>query len=126
MIGGLIASIALRTGMGARTVRIGLAILLLLLAIGAWKLWLSNHDDAVVATRDLQAENTAFKAKARADGVVARQRTKDEGRLRAETRSLQEIDHAPNASDLDRRLARHRCLRAQQAARVERRSPPEC
>jgi hypothetical protein len=83
------------------------------------------YDAAVISRHEAKQEAATAKADRKADGKAAAQRQDDDRRLTQEEQQLEEVQkHAP--TDLDRRLAFHRCLRLQQSARAEGREPPAC
>lgn len=119
-----LAGLAMKLGVAerfARPVGIGAVVIALLLALWALK---SCYDARLIATHDAGQRAATAEADRKADTKAAEQRRADDARLSTETRELEKSREAD--TDVDRRLARHRCLRLQQAARAERRQPPAC
>jgi len=83
------------------------------------------YDASIISRHEARQEAATAKADRKADAHAAEQRRTDDTRLDQESTQLQKAQ-ANATSDTDRRLARHRCLRLQQAARRERREPPAC
>ena len=91
-----------------------------LLGLAKW-----GYDRSVIRKYEAPREAAIARADRKADAVVAITRRADDARLVQETTQLKKVE--ANAHTVtDRRLARHRCLRLQQAARRERRKPPTC
>lgn len=89
------------------------------------------YDHSIVSAHDAKIEASAAKADRKADQKAAEQAAKDAQRLDYETDQLiKAVDNAPKdpnvSDDLERRLAYHRCLRLQQAARANSLKPPRC
>ena len=83
---------------------------------------------AGTSARDLQRERgnvTSLEPKGRADEHAAGRRLIDADRLRTEEQGLKGVRHE-GQNPTERRLARHRCLRAQQSARAAGRPAPAC
>jgi hypothetical protein len=125
MFGLSFASLALKLGTSERTVKFGLialAIVLLVIGAGVAK---CSYDRSVV--NNATAKQTASNAIAdrKADTHAGNTRRTDDARLTQESQQLEKVQ-AHAQTDLDRRLARARCLRAQQAARAGGREPPAC
>jgi hypothetical protein len=97
------------------------ALLLILAAFVVVKI----HDHRIIATHDAKQDATNSKADRKADSHAAEQRRADDTRLNQEADQLKKAqDNAK--TDHDRRLARFRCIRLQQAARRDGKQPPSC
>jgi uncharacterized protein YfaS (alpha-2-macroglobulin family) len=106
----------------ARPLAIAALVMALLAAMGGLK---CAYDRNLI--RDHQAAQAAANARAdrKADARAAETRRADDARLTQESTQLEKVQaNAPN--DTARRLARHRCLRLQQAARRDGKQPPAC
>lgn len=106
----------------ARVVAIGGLLALLAGAMGGVK---CAYDRRLIDNHEARREAASAKADRKADAKAAVQRRADDARIAQEQVQLERVQ-ANATSDMDRRLARHRCLRLQQAARRERRQPPAC
>lgn len=99
----------------------GLAIAILVLSLGLK----CAYDRSVIRNHTNAQEAATAKADRKADATAADQRRVDDARLSQETQQLEKAQ--TNATtDTDRRLAKHRCLRAQQEARRLGKQPPTC
>lgn len=83
------------------------------------------YDASVISRHEAKQDAATAKADRKADAKAAVQRQSDDKRLDQESTQLEKAQ-ANATSDTDRRLARHHCLRLQQAARREHREPPAC
>jgi hypothetical protein len=106
----------------AKPVVFGMLALALAAALwGGWALLkhniISNHEAKQVASN--------AKADRKADDQAAVQRRTDDARLTQEAGQLKEAQKNAR-TDTDRRLARARCIRLQQAARRDGKQPPSC
>lgn len=109
------------TGLSKVLVTGGL-IAALILALGLAK---CAYDRSIISNHDAKVEAAAARADQRADTRAADQRRADDARLTTEAQELgRATENAP--SDEARRLARHRCLRLQQAARRDGKLSPAC
>lgn len=126
MFAGLsLASLALKFGVSQRTLKFGLiaaAIVALVIGVGVAK---CAYDNSVIEHHEAGQTASNAKADRKADTRSAEQRRADDSRLTQETQQLERAQ-ANAKTDLDRRLARHRCLRQQQAARSSGSKPPAC
>jgi hypothetical protein len=122
---GIIAKLALHFGMPERGVKIaliGLAIIVAVISLGIAK---CTYDRGVVDKASSKQAAANARADRKADAGAAVQRRSDDARLAQESQQLGKAQsHAQ--TDLDRRLARARCVRAQQAARANGGQPPAC
>jgi uncharacterized protein YfaS (alpha-2-macroglobulin family) len=106
----------------ARALLIGLA---LAAAIAAFLAARAIHDRNLIAGHDAARAAATAKADRTADAHAAETRRADDNRLGNEATELGKAQaNAP--TDLDRRLARARCIRLQQAARAGGGEPPAC
>lgn len=105
-----------------KIVSITMLIGLLMIVLGTAK---CAYDRSIIKNHDAAINlDAAIKDRA-ADQASAVQQHKDETRLTQEAGQLEKVQ--TNAkSDADRRLAKHRCLRLQQAARANGLEPPAC
>jgi hypothetical protein len=126
MFAGLsLANLALKLGVTQRALKVGLiagAVILLVIGVGVAK---CAYDRSIIETHDARQSAANATADRKADAGAAVQRRADDSRLAQETQQLGKVQ-ANAQSDVDRRLARHRCLRQQQAARASGREPPAC
>jgi hypothetical protein len=99
----------------------GLAILVVV-ALGMAK---CTYDRSIIQRHELKIEAEVAKADRKADNKAAEQRRVDDSRLVVEANELKKVQ-ANAQDDIARRLAKHRCLRMQQAARRENKPPPSC
>lgn len=98
----------------------GIALLLALLSLGK-----CAYDRRIIERHDTRQALDQSEADRKADQKAAAQRRADDTRLNVEANELERItDNA--TSDMDRRLARHRCIRMQQQARRDGRVAPAC
>ena len=100
---------------------IGLALLLLVMMAGAK----CAYDSSVIERHEARQDAANAKADRKADAKAAEQRRADDSRIAQEGGQLEKVQSNAN-TPVDRRLARHRCLRLQQAARAAGRQPPAC
>lgn len=121
----LIAKLALRFGVTERAVKIALIALAVIAAITGLGVAKCTYDKGVVERASSKQAAANATADRKADAGAAVQRRTDDARLTQESHQL-ERSHANAQTDLDRRLARARCLRAQQAARANGSEPPAC
>lgn len=121
----LIAKLALRFGVTERAVKIALIALAVIAAITALGVAKCTYDKGVVERASSKQAASNATADRKADAGAAEQRRTDDARLTQESQQLERA-HANAQTDLDRRLARARCLRAQQAARANGSEPPAC
>lgn len=84
-----------------------------------------TYDRSVVEKHDLEQRADAAEADRDADREITAQERADADRLRQEEVELKRVQDN-EVSDVDRRLAKHRCLRLQQSARAAGREPPRC
>lgn len=120
-----LATLAVGLGVPKRFARAVALTVLILLAVLGLLLAKSCYDGGLIARHDAEREATVARADRQADETAATSRRADDARLSNETIELEKVTaHAPSASD--RRLARQRCIRLQQAARAEQREPPAC
>lgn len=117
--------LALGLGISPRAAKFGLIAALVVAAILGLGIGKCSYDRSVVKNANAGQEAATAKADRRADTKAAEQRRADDGRLAQETRQLERAQSNAK-TDVERRLARHRCLRAQQAARAGGREPPAC
>jgi hypothetical protein len=121
---GFLAAAAMKLGVAERFAKpAGMAGAAILLLLAAWVLK-SCYDARLIERHEAGQRAATAKADRKADTKAAEQRRADDTRLATETRQLEKSREAD--TDLDRRLARHRCLRLQQAARAGGREPPAC
>jgi hypothetical protein len=121
----LIAHLALKFGMPERGVKIALIILGVILAVILLGIAKCSYDRSVVDKASSKQAASNAKADRTADTAAAVTRRADDARLTQESQQLGKAQsHAQ--TDLDRRLARARCVRAQQAARANGSEPPAC
>lgn len=122
---GSVIAFLIAEGVSPRLAR-PLAIAALIAALAAMlSLAKCGYDRSLIRNHDAARDVVIAKDDRKADQVVADQRRADDAQITQEAAQLEEVEtHANN--DTDRRLARHRCLRLQQAARRERRKPPSC
>lgn len=109
------------TGLSKTLVTGGLVVAL----IAAAGLAKCAYDRSIISSHDAKIEAKTARADQRADGHAADQRRADDARLATETEELgRATENEP--TDEARRLARHRCLRLQQAARRDGKLTPSC
>lgn len=119
-----LASLAAGLGVPARFTKAAGIAALVALVVALLALGKCAYDSSVIDTHDAKRDAATATADRKADAAAATERRADDARLSTETRQL---EGARNAStDLDRRLARHRCLRMQQDARRAGHEPPAC
>jgi hypothetical protein len=112
-------------GVPERLVKPLLALLAFIALAGLLWALLARHDHQVIATHDAKQEVQAVRVDRKADEQASIQRQADTTRINQEQTQLEKVQaNAP--TDLDRRLARARCLRAQQAARAINAKSPDC
>lgn len=119
-----LASLALRAGVPKRFAKAAgiaalVAVLALLLIVGK-----CSYDQSVIEKHDAKQDAATAKADRKADAKASTERRADDSRLITETQQLEGARNAP--TDVDRRLARHRCLRTQQADRAAGRKSSVC
>lgn len=117
--------LVMRAGIPARFAKAAawllIAIAAALLIWGAWaaiKSSIIREHDAGQALEQSEADRAA-------DQNAAEQRRADDSRLAQEAAEIERAEENAQ-TDLDRRLARQRCIRMQQAARRDGREPPAC
>lgn len=117
--------IVLRAGIPARFAKaVAWAVIIVLAVLLCWLGWtllkgqIIREHDAGQALEQSNADRAA-------DQNAAEQRRDDDTRLANEAAELGKADENAQ-TDLDRRLARQRCIRMQQAARRDGREPPAC
>ena len=87
----MIAWLVLKTGLSARFVKAGLILLVIVVALLAWKLWLSSHDAGVVEQHETKVTAKVEK-QARAADQKLEERKEAAAVIQAEERK--EFDHA--------------------------------
>lgn len=107
---------------GARAMAFAIIALAVLVALGTAK---CLYDRAVISRHAAGQEAATAKADRKADAKAAEQRRADDARIVQESTQLEKVQANAN-TEMERRLARHRCLRLQQSARAEHRQPPTC
>lgn len=116
---------ALKLGIPVRFAKIAVIGTLIVLAVALLGLGKCAYDRSVIKSHEARQDAANAKADRKADAKAAEQRRTDDSRLTQERTELQRsTDNAK--TDADRRLAFHRCLRLQQAARAANRKPPSC
>jgi uncharacterized protein HemX len=122
---GFLASLALGLGVPQRFAKaagiLG-AVMLLIALLGLGK---CAYDRSIIKAHTARQEASNARADRKADTRAAETRRSDDARLAQEQQQLERAQ-ANAQNDTDRRLARHRCLRLQQAARAAGREPPAC
>lgn len=122
---GFLVPLILRTGIPARFAK---AVAWIVIAIAAvlliWLGW-TLLKGQIIRDHDLGQALEQSEADRAADQNAAEQRRADDNRLANEASELGRAE-ANAQTDLDRRLARQRCIRLQQAARRDGREPPAC
>lgn len=118
-------AIALRLGVPQRFAKAAVIAALAVLAIAALAVLKSCYDASVVRQHEAERRAAAAQADREADRRSATQRRTDDARLAQEAEALRRT-YEDATNDADRRLARHRCIRLQQAARASGRQPPAC
>lgn len=84
-----------------------------------------SYDRKLIGAHDAKQTAATAVADRKADTKAADQRRVDDARVTQETAQLEKVQaNAP--TDTARRLARHRCLRAQQSARASGKPSPIC
>lgn len=114
--------------LGGRAAKaLGIGVLVALLAIAA-VIAVKVRDHRMIASHDAKQDAVNSKADRKADEHAAETRRVDDTRLAGEEAQLQKVreDNAKLPNATDRRLARQRCIRLQQAARAEGRESPAC
>jgi hypothetical protein len=112
-------------GLSGRLAAMAGAVLILLTAGAGLYGLKSCYDSRLVETHDAKRDAATDRADRKADARAADRRRTDDARLVTEAHELEGAT-ANATSDLDRRRARHACLRLQQSARAENRQPPSC
>jgi uncharacterized protein YqgC (DUF456 family) len=120
----LLARLGRLLGAGGRVAPFVGAALLLVVAIALLATLRSCYDSRVIAVHEAMVGAATARADRVADQKAAEQRRRDDRRLGSEAAALEGARNAP--TDLERRRARHSCLRLQQAARAAGREPPAC
>lgn len=121
----LLAGLALKVGVPqrfAKAVGIFAAIIFLIGALAGLK---ACYDHSIIANHDARQDAANTKADRKADENAATRRRADDTRLNAEATALKEATKNAQTPH-DRRVARQRCIRLQQAARAAGREPPSC
>lgn len=122
---GFLTSLALGLGVPQRFAKLaGIlgAILLLVALLGVGK---CAYDRSIIKNHTARQDASNARADRKADTKAAETRRGDDARLAQEQQQLERAQaNAQNATD--RRIARHRCLGLQQAARAAGREPPAC
>lgn len=117
--------LAINLGIPERFAKPLLIVLAAVLLIGGLGIGKCSYDKSVIEKHAAKQDAANAKADRKADAVVAEQRRKDDARLTQEAQQLERTqDNAK--TDADRRVARHHCLRLQQAARRDGKQPPTC
>jgi hypothetical protein len=98
---------------------------LVALAVAGAGLGKCAYDRSIISAHEAKRELGQERADRKADAAVAETRRGDDARLTQETQEL-ERSRTNAQTDIDRRLARHRCLRLQQAARSDGKLAPAC
>jgi hypothetical protein len=122
-----LVELALKAGVPQRFAKIaviGALVTALVLGLGLAK---CAYDKSIISNHDAQQSAANAKADRAADTHAADQRRSDDSRLTNEQEQLEGVrTDAKPQSDLDRRLARQRCIRLQQTARRDGKQPPAC
>lgn len=118
-------SLIMGAGVPAKLARPVLYAIAAVMLLGA--LWGAKcaYDKRVIATHEAKQEASTAKADRKADTNAAEQRRADDSRIVNESDQLGKAQ-ANAKTDLDRRLARNRCIRLQQAARRDGKLAPTC
>jgi uncharacterized iron-regulated membrane protein len=112
-------------GVPARFAKPLLALVALIALAGILWAGIAIHDRNVVKTHDAGQVAATAVADRKADATAAVERRADDTRTTDEKTQLEKVQaNAP--SDLDRRLARQRCIRLQQDARRLGKQSPAC
>lgn len=121
---GLIA-LALKFGVPPKFAKAAVIAALFALVIAFFALGKCAYDKSIISRHEVKQEAATAKADRKADTHAAEQRRADDSRLTQEADQLKKVqDNAK--TDTDRRLARHRCIRLQQAARRDSKLAPAC
>lgn len=118
-------SLIMGLGVPARLAKPVLGLVAALALLGAFLGLKSCYDHRVIATHEAKQEAATAKADRKADTNAAEQRRADDSRLVNESDQLGKAQ-ANAKTNLDRRLARNRCIRLQQAARRDGKLAPTC
>ena len=106
----------------ARIIAMAGLFLVILAVLGTAK---CAYDRNLIRNHDAKQTAATAVADRKADTKAADQRRVDDARITQETAQLEKVQaNAP--TDTARRLARHRCLRAQQSARASGKPSPIC
>jgi hypothetical protein len=97
--------------------------LLVLAILGAAK---CAYDRSIIKAHDAQREAAIAKADRKADARAAEQRRTDDARISTESQEIKEAINEARAEGRDPRAAYYECIGLQQAARRERKPPPQC
>lgn len=110
---------------GPRFAKAAIVATLIVLLIALLALGKCAYDKSIIDRHEAKQEAATAKADRRADTKAAEQRRADDNRLTSESDQLEKAQ-ANAKTDLDRRLARNRCIRLQQAARRDGKLAPAC
>lgn len=117
--------LALKAGIPDRFAKVAVFIAGALLLVGLLGGAKCAYDSRIIERHDDKRAVKVERADRKADASAAVQRQLDDRRIAQEAAQLEKVQaNAP--TDLDRRLAKHRCLRSQQAARRDGKQPPAC
>lgn len=130
MIGPII-SMLVGAGASPRVAKVGAWALLIGLLVAILSLGKCAYDKNLIDRNDDRRRADTAIADRKADNAAADQRLEDHQRRQQEAAELKEaVTYAPKdpavSDDVERRLALHRCLRLQQAARAAGDQPPSC
>ena len=98
---------------------------LIILIVGVLGTAKCAYDRKLIKGHDAEVVAATAKADRKADTKAADQRRVDDARITQESTQLEKVQ-ANATTDTDRRLARFRCLRAQQQARAGGKPSPTC
>ncbi len=119
-------ALLLRLGVPPRFAKPVLAVLGLILLLGA--LWGAKalYDRSVIRQHDAARQAEIAKADRKADEAAAVQRRADDNRISTETAEIKEAINEAGSDPAARRRAYYRCIGVQQAARASGKPPADC
>lgn len=119
-------ALAIKAGIAprfAKPVLIGLAIVLLLAALGTAK---CTYDRSVIRNHTAGQDAATAKADRKADTNAATQRRADDARANTEQTEIKEAIDVARSTGADPRAAYYDCVSRQQAARRDGKPPANC